>query len=69
MRHSSPGQAAAAVLALCMAGPVLYDIGAKAANGDVFPATILVLYLLAGVWIYARYGYRHSRLGAAQRET
>ncbi|KQN99445.1 MULTISPECIES: amino acid permease [Stenotrophomonas] len=59
----------ALLLCLCMAGPVLYDIGAKAANGDVFPATILVLYLLAGVWIYARYGYRHSRLGAAQRET
>lgn len=63
----------ALVLCLGMAGPVLYDIVAKATHGDTIPAVILTLYLLAGVWIYARYGYRHSRIGArlvaAQRET
>ncbi|TWT22317.1 amino acid permease [Luteimonas marina] len=61
--------ACALLLCLGMAGPVLYDIGLKAARGDVFPAVILGLYLLAGIWIYARYGYRHSRIGIAQRET
>jgi APA family basic amino acid/polyamine antiporter len=63
----------ALLLCLCMAGPVLYDIVAKAARGDAIPAVILGLYLAAGVWVYTRYGFRNSRIGArmagAQRAT
>jgi len=66
----------ALVLCLGLGGPVLYDILVKASQGDAIPAVILALYLIAGAWIYARYGYRNSRVGAriasasaAQRDT
>jgi APA family basic amino acid/polyamine antiporter len=51
-------------LAFClmMMAPVLLDIGGKAVNGEWLPAAILLTYIAIGVLIYARYGYRHSRL-------
>ncbi|MDE2488358.1 MAG: amino acid permease [Alphaproteobacteria bacterium] len=53
---------AAIVLCLTMVGPVVIDVVRKALSGDPLPAAILILYALAGVLIYAAWGYRHSAL-------
>jgi APA family basic amino acid/polyamine antiporter len=58
---------ASMALTLLMVGPVLADIVYKALNGDVIPAAILVLYVLAGAALYALYGQRRSKLGQAWR--
>jgi len=55
------------VMTLLMVGPVLGDIGYKAAHGDRIPAVILVLYVLTGGLVYRLYGYRKSHLGKAWR--
>lgn len=53
----------ALLLCLGMAGPVVYDIVAKALRGDAIPAIILGAYLAIGVLLYASYGFRNSRIG------
>jgi APA family basic amino acid/polyamine antiporter len=55
------------VMTVAMVGPVLGDIGYKAAHGDRIPAVILALYVLAGAVVYRLYGYRKSHLGTAWR--
>jgi APA family basic amino acid/polyamine antiporter len=55
------------LLTLLMVGPVLGDIGYKAAHGDWIPAVILLCYIAAGAVLYATYGLRKSRLGQAWR--
>ena len=58
---------AAILLCVAMIIPVVIDIVLQAARGDVIPALIIGLYVVAGVVIYVTYGYRHSRLLGAQR--
>ncbi len=55
----------ALILCLAMVGPVLVDIVLKALAGDTIPATILGVYIVVGVLLYWRYGWRYSRLGGA----
>lgn len=47
---------------LAMIVPVIVNIGYDALHGDVIPAMILGLYVLAGAVAYRMYGLRHSRL-------
>jgi APA family basic amino acid/polyamine antiporter len=52
----------AILLCLLMMAPVLLDLAGRALAGDWLPASLLVAYIVVGVLIYARYGYRHSLL-------
>lgn len=45
-----------------MSAPVAIDIALKCMRGEWVPAAIVVLYLVMGGVIYARYGARHSKL-------
>jgi APA family basic amino acid/polyamine antiporter len=49
--------------ALVMAGPLIWDIVAKALHGDPIPAYLLGGYAGFGALIYIGYGYWNSRLG------
>jgi len=51
------------LLTLLMIAPVLGDVGYKASHGDWIPASILIIYVMAGALFYRFYGMRHSRLG------
>ena len=51
------------LLTLLMIAPVLGDVGYKASHGDWIPASILIIYVIAGALFYRFYGMRHSRLG------
>jgi APA family basic amino acid/polyamine antiporter len=57
--------ALALLFCLTMMGPVLLDIAGKAIEGEWLPAAILVGYIVLGVILYWRYGYRHSKLRLA----
>jgi len=37
-------------------------------RGDLLPATILMVYVIAGIFIYLLYGLRHSRRTALATE-
>ena len=56
------------VLCLSMMAPVLADIFEQMRRGDLLPATILVLYVAAGIAMYLFYGLRHSRRVALAQE-
>lgn len=57
------------VLCLSMMAPVLVDIFEQVRRGDLLPATILVLYVIAGIAMYLFYGLRYPRrLALAQQE-
>ncbi|MGH8175708.1 MAG: amino acid permease [Steroidobacter sp.] len=53
---------AAILLCIAMIIPVVIDIVLQAIRGDVIPALIIGLYVVAGVVIYALYGSKHSTL-------
>ncbi|MET0654239.1 MAG: hypothetical protein ABWY94_01540, partial [Pseudoxanthomonas sp.] len=56
-------------LCLSMMAPVLADIVEQVRRGDLLPATILVLYVGAGIAMYVFYGLRYSRrLALAQAD-
>ena len=58
------------VLCLSMMAPVLADIVEQVRRGDLLPATILVLYVIAGIAMYLFYGLRLSRrVALAQAES
>jgi APA family basic amino acid/polyamine antiporter len=52
---------AAVIMCLGMVCPVALDIVAQAQRGDILPATVLGAYALAGVALYAGYGFRRDR--------
>lgn len=54
------------VMCLVMVAPLALDIVAKAASGNLLPASLLLGYLAVGTIVYAVYGVRHSRLGHAR---
>jgi APA family basic amino acid/polyamine antiporter len=56
--------AGAILLCIAMIVPVVIDIVTQALRGDVIPASIIGIYLVAGVLIYVLYGARHSTLQA-----
>ena len=56
------------ILTVAMVGPELADMAYKASKGDIIPAAILGLYVLAGGLAYALYGARRSKLGRSWRE-
>lgn len=56
------------ILTIAMVGPVLADMIYKASRGDVIPAVILVVYVLAGGAFYALYGLPRSKLGQVWRD-
>lgn len=49
------------VLCLSMMAPVLADMVEQVRRGDRLPATILTVYVVAGIVLYLFYGLRHSR--------
>ncbi len=49
------------VMCLAMMAPVLGDMVAQVRRGDVLPASILVVYVLAGASLYLGYGQRRAR--------
>lgn len=49
------------VMCVSMMAPVLADIFTQVRRGDLLPATILTVYVVAGIAIYFFYGLRHSR--------
>lgn len=53
------------LMCLGMAAPVVIDVAGQAARGQWLPVAIVGGYLLAGVGLYAFYGFRHSHLGQA----
>lgn len=61
--------ALALVACFAMSAPVAIDIGMKSLRGDWVPAAIVVVYLVLGGVIYARYGRRHSKLRQAAMGT
>jgi APA family basic amino acid/polyamine antiporter len=52
----------AILLCIAMIVPVVIDIITQALRGDVIPASIIGVYLIAGVLIYVLYGAKHSTL-------
>jgi hypothetical protein len=54
------------VLCVAMIIPVVIDIITQALRGDVVPALIIGVYIVAGVLIYATYGSKHSTLRRGQ---
>jgi basic amino acid/polyamine antiporter, APA family len=50
------------LLCIGMAAPVVVDVAIQAAGGQWLPIAIVVGYLLAGMLLYACYGFRHSAL-------
>ncbi|WP_174297817.1 amino acid permease [Sphingomonas bacterium] len=52
----------ALVLCLTMMAPVLIDLAGRAIGGDWLPAALLAAYVVIGIVVYARYGYRHSAI-------
>ncbi len=49
------------VMCLAMMAPVLGDMLAQVRRGDTLPATLLLVYVLAGASIYLVYGQRRAR--------
>jgi basic amino acid/polyamine antiporter, APA family len=53
------------LMCLGMAAPVIIDVVSQAMHGQRLPVAIVSGYLLAGVVLYAFYGFRHSALARA----
>lgn len=49
------------VMCLAMMAPVLGDMYAQVRRGDTLPATILLVYVLVGAFLYLGYGQRRAR--------
>ncbi|AKM09486.1 amino acid permease [Croceicoccus naphthovorans] len=58
----------ALVFCLTMVGPVVIDIGLKAAEGQPLPAIVLGIYFALGFLLYRQYGWHNSRLRKIARE-